>query len=304
MTARYNHNPVAILKSPMCRIAVLAKTRRFGSELQQRGGPRRRRSSAAAAPYSPLSLRVFNEVSTAWCESSSATSLPLLLFPILHCMNFPPPPPPAPGQLERDAHNAAAENDRAVSSPVIHFVLSCVPYDTSGPPLHPPRTRQHLTVLVHAGRTQQWFWMQVQQHLSRFRDSRPVFPNLFIDPALSQATIDLANRDPHQPKTNPLPTRILSPPPLPPPLPPTSDSRDEWWTVHALHVLQLPPPASPNPLSAPSLPPSDQWCAALLLRGGHAQAFCPERTLADAGVNNDCMLTLAVRQHRGFLPSC
>ena len=233
--------------------------------MQQHGGPRRERPSAAAAPP-PLTARFQRSINgrlriIVCCRP---------LFPILLCMNFPPPPPPAPGQLERDAHIAAAENDRAVSSPVIHFFLSCVPYDPSGSPLQPARTRQRLTVLVHAGRTQRWFWMQVQQHLSRLRDSRPVFPNLFIDPALSQATIDLANS--HQPNPPPpaaLRTQIMSPPLLPPPLPPTSDSRDEGGPstrFMCCSYRRLPP-------QTPSLP-----LLSLLLTSGVRRSCCAAGT--------------------------
>ena len=221
-------------------------------------------------------------------------------------MNAPPPPPPAPGQIERAAHAAAAENERALASPVIRFNLSCVSCDSAAPPLQPARTQQRLMVHVHAARTQGWFWMCVQQHLARLRDGCPVFPNCFIDPALQQATIDLTNVGKPPPAANP-----SGPPPLHPPPPPPhrSDNRDQWWTIHGMHVAdceQLPPPSPAS--TDPSLPSasgvSDQCWAALRLGSGRVLDFDQQCTLADAGVIDGCVLSLAVRQHEGFLPSC
>jgi len=101
-----------------------------------------------------------------------------------------------------------------------------------------------------------------------------VFADVFIDPVLDEATIDLATCE--QQQMPPLLSALhATPPPPSPPPPPFPGGLDQWWTPHALQV-----------------------------DGGHAQAFAGQQTLADAGVTCHCMLTLSVRQWEGTLPSC
>jgi hypothetical protein len=224
-------------------------------------------------------------------------------------MSWPCPPPPAPGQLERAAQAAAAEEDRALASPVIRLSLYCVPYDPAGTPLWPERSKQSLSVHVHAARTLNWFWMRIQQHLSRIRGGHPVFPNQFVDPGLSQVTINLTDSD------KPSPAEAPNVPPHPPPPPCHPNSREQWWTVHALHVcpahchepLPMPhPPPEHSPPLQPASTTSEPWWAraALRLDSGYARDFDGRLTLADAGVVDGCVLSLAVRQHEGVLPPC
>jgi hypothetical protein len=177
------------------------------------------------------------------------------------------PPPPHPGQLEALACTAAADNMRALASPVICFALTCVPCQVPpSPALKPDRAHQRITVQVHAARTQSWFWTQIQERLSSPRDGQPLFPNRFIDPTLEQASIDLSSAE-H-------PMKSSRPPPFPP-LPRSSGGHELWWAPHALQ-----------------------------LDGGDQQAFAAQQTLAETGVTDGCTLVLIVRQHEGTLPSC
>jgi hypothetical protein len=224
-----------------------------------------------------LILRATRGYKAARCRQRRHVNHPSIFVILLPCaaivsMSLAPPPPP-PGQREAAARSAAADNLRALASPVLRFTLTCAPCQSPlSPALKPERAHQRLTVQVHAARSQSWFWTRLQQHLSLLRDGQPVHPNCFIDAALEHAHIDLTALDPPMPSLPPA-RNTPPPPPTPPPLSPGGG--DQWWTPHALQ-----------------------------LDGGSQQAFAGQETLAETGVTDGCTMIVIVRQWEGTLPSC